>query len=197
MLLFGCSKVLFSMNSKGWGNYYKTSDIPTALGWEEYHHEKFVKMMILAKCDYVKNIPGIGIAKAQKIIEATLDLSTKSILATVVKLFPESVIPAEYAKDFDEAYLTYLYSAVVNPIKMESTRINTPPPTLSDDYLRFAGRFHNKVDTTDIVLGNIYLNKGTPSPHVTLASNLDKPLSSNLLLPFRIRGEETSNGIPC
>lgn len=118
-------------------------------------------------------------------------------MATVVKLFPESVIPAEYAKDFDEAYLTYLYSAVVNPIKMESTRINTPPPTLSDDYLRFAGRFHNKVDTTDIVLGNIYLNKGTPSPHVTLASNLDKPLSSNLLLPFRIRGEETSNGIPC
>lgn len=68
------------MNTKGWGNYYETADIPAALGWVDYHHEKFVKMMILAKCDYVKNIPGIGIAKAQQVIDATNDFSIKSVI---------------------------------------------------------------------------------------------------------------------
>lgn len=90
-----------------------------------------------------------------------------------MRLYPKSVIPEDYAKDFEEAYLTYLYSAVIDPIKMESVRISTPPPTLTEENLRFAGRHHNKIDTTDIVLGNIYINTGLPSRIVTDTSNLD------------------------
>lgn len=79
VLIFWYCQVLFTMNTKGWGFYYEAVDIPTALGWKKYSYEKFLKMMILAKCDYVKNIAGIGIARAQKIIESSPDLSITSV----------------------------------------------------------------------------------------------------------------------
>lgn len=95
-------------------------------------------------------------------------------MKTVTTLFPDSGIPDDYATEFDEAYFTYLYSAIVDPMKMESTRISPPPLDLTEEYLSFAGYVHSREQTLDIVLGNIYLDSGRPSRNVTDPSNLDE-----------------------
>jgi exonuclease-1 len=61
MLAFGCRHVLYKMNAQGQGDHLALSDVLTHT---TLTHEQFQYACILAGCDYLPSVPGIGIHRA-------------------------------------------------------------------------------------------------------------------------------------
>ena len=76
---------MFKMDVSGNGVVVERRDLNKAMGLqpETYTFDKFRYMCILSGCDYLPNLPGIGLAKATK----ALKLSRQSDMSLVFTLF--------------------------------------------------------------------------------------------------------------
>lgn len=78
---------MYKMDMNGEGMLVEKSKLNLALGLQAdmYSFEKFRYLCILSGCDYVTNLPGIGLVKATKIFKLTRnpDIGTVSIFEPV------------------------------------------------------------------------------------------------------------------
>jgi len=102
LLAYGCSKVLFKMDFNGGADMIKLSK---ALDHLHMEITNFQTMCIVAGCDYLKNIRGIGIKRAK-------DIVTQGGYKDVLSNNPNA--PPGYINDLRRAEFIFRHQTVFN-----------------------------------------------------------------------------------
>ncbi|XP_046546181.1 exonuclease 1-like isoform X2 [Haliotis rubra] len=118
LLLFGCDKVIFKMDVFGNGILVEQSRLNEVLKIRSdfYTFDKFRYMCILSGCDYLASLPGIGLAKANKVFRMArqADLKVVSILITTkVQNCHQQVHKACENKILEIASMFWLLSSIM------------------------------------------------------------------------------------
>ncbi|GFH58334.1 hypothetical protein CTEN210_14810 [Chaetoceros tenuissimus] len=99
LLAYGCPRVLFKLDMKtGKGDeiqIMKDLASNTPLSFQNWNHDMFVLMCILAGCDYFEGVPGIGIQTAYKLVR---------VHRTPYKIFEALRMGAKLPRGFEEAF---------------------------------------------------------------------------------------------
>lgn len=111
LLVFGCKRVLFKMDSDGNCIEVAQTRITSckALSFAGWTTDLFRQMAILSGCDYLPSIPGMGLKNAHRLLQR--HKSVKKVLQAV-RLEGKMRVPADYSKDFERAERTFLHQRV-------------------------------------------------------------------------------------
>ena len=183
LLVFGCERVLFKMDDVGNGFLINLSEVGNVKGHNMlgFSEDSFRHMCILSGCDYLDNIPGIGLVTADKLMRKYGFDPVKAIRAVRVEK-PNSV-PQNYEESFQQANMTFLYQTVFDP-RTESQLPLTPiPPEVDLNSLTFAGLQDTPTKAKGLARGNInpitnsIMGNYTPSKdghiaHIPIASGI-------------------------
>ncbi|GBB97914.1 hypothetical protein RclHR1_00310042 [Rhizophagus clarus] len=128
LLVFGCRTVIYKLEPNGNGIEIcrdKFGDVEeiNMLGWTD---KKFRHMSMLAGCDYLPSIPGIGIKSAHKYIRK---YKTADKVIQSLKGNNKVKVPPDYENDFKKAELVFLYQRVFD---IETKRLVTLNPVSED-----------------------------------------------------------------
>jgi exonuclease-1 len=75
LIVFGCRKILFKLNpSTGAAQEYAYDRLPQLKDMKNWDLARFREVCILAGCDYLPNIPKIGLKTAFKLIQRYTDI---------------------------------------------------------------------------------------------------------------------------
>ncbi|KAI9294083.1 PIN domain-like protein, partial [Neoconidiobolus thromboides FSU 785] len=126
LLVYECPTVIYKLNLQGEGIEINYKDIPTVpiLGKQYSDPKKFRHLCILAGCDYLPNIRGIGLKKAIRYLK---DSKTYLNAINGIRLSEKFEVPHNYEKEFYRADLTFQYQRVFDPRTNEMVHVNEPP----------------------------------------------------------------------
>ena len=111
LLVFGCEKVLFKLDKSGHGQFIDLSKMqlnrkPNLQG---FTMEMFQNMCILAGCDYLKPLRGLGIMKASTIVHKYRYLER---ILRGIRFEANYSIPDDYEYNYKKAQLTFRHQLV-------------------------------------------------------------------------------------
>lgn len=169
LLVFGCKKVLYKFdrdNEKGSMLNLERLD----KCFNNFSERKFQFMCILSGCDYLENIPQVGLGRAKKFFENFhLPLSLETIgkdllnLPSAIKMEGKVKVSQEYIKGFIRAVRTFDHQIVFSPFTGNFTHLkNLKGGLVEHDQLKlgeFAGDFFEQTADDFIihyVTGNIH-----------------------------------------
>ncbi|CAN7995132.1 unnamed protein product [Ixodes hexagonus] len=165
LILFGCEKVVFKMDQGGFGILYERSEIGKCLGnsADRFTHDKFRQMCILSGCDYLQNLPGIGLAKACKFFGL---ITNPDLTKTLPKLpsylkMPSLTVGEDYLEGFLKAENTFLHQLVFCPLQNRLVPLNPYMPGMEPEELPYAGEYVSEELAFQMAIGNIDVNTGT------------------------------------
>ncbi|KAI1959874.1 Rad2 nuclease [Ophidiomyces ophidiicola] len=129
MLVFGAKLLLSKLDKHGNCVEINRKDFPACrdinlVGWTD---QKFRQMCILSGCDYLPNIPRIGLKTAYR------NLKKYNTIERVVKILQfdgRSLVPPNYMDHFDRAELTFLHQRVFCPTERKLVPLNPLPDNL-------------------------------------------------------------------
>lgn len=138
MLVFGAKRLLSKLDKHGdcielnRGDFAACRDI-SLIGWTD---ENFRHMCILSGCDYLPNIPKIGLKKAYRGIRRH-----KSVERAVKMIQFEGAtqVPPGYLEDFKRAELTFLHQRVFCPAARRLVTLNPIPADKAEQDMPFIG----------------------------------------------------------
>ncbi|CAH1402373.1 unnamed protein product [Nezara viridula] len=134
LMLFGCKLVLFKMDLNGNGVLIEQQKIPLAMKQHpnQFSMDKFRYMCILSGCDYLKSLPGIGLAKACKFIKKTADDNIKRALTRLGAYLnmPNLIVTEDYRDKFVEADHMFKYQPVFDPLTRKVVTLNPLPDNI-------------------------------------------------------------------
>ncbi|EFN54756.1 hypothetical protein CHLNCDRAFT_24009 [Chlorella variabilis] len=113
LLCYGCPTVFFKMDKNGEGEEVQLEDLPQCkdLAFQGFGHDLFQEMCVLAGCDFVSSLPGIGIKKAHQHLRRT-----RCFLKVVRSLrFDGTKIPEGYEQRVQRALWTFKHQRVYCP----------------------------------------------------------------------------------
>eukprot|EP01084_Bolivina_argentea_P207416 353884_1 len=143
LLVYGVKQVLYKFNLNGYGDFIDMNKITTyvieskdsgqsdlcAFLKQYPEHKNLVYISVLSGCDYLDNLPGIGLKTAIKLFTENPDIG--DLLNILIRQKNESV---EYMLNFKQAVLTFFHQKVyaiarkkiiyLNPIRSSSNKIN-------------------------------------------------------------------------
>lgn len=116
LLVFGCRKVLYKMNEFGECMEVSRDQFThnTGLKLNSFDDNMFRYMAILSGCDYLENIPGMGLKNAHRLVRKHRSL--EYILKALKSEFGFK-FPGTYEQDFRRANLTFVHQWVFCPLK--------------------------------------------------------------------------------
>ncbi|XP_018011385.1 exonuclease 1 isoform X2 [Hyalella azteca] len=161
LLVFGCEKVIFKMDSLGGGILVEQEKLHVALGLppDRFSLDLFRNMCILSGCDYLPSLPGIGLVKACKFFSLTSNTDVFNVLCKLPAYLkmPQLEVTLEYRSSFVKAVNTFLYQLVFCPRQ----RVLRPLVMYQDgsdcsDH-PYAGAFIGNEKAFAIALGNVDL----------------------------------------
>jgi exonuclease-1 len=121
LLAFGAPKVLYKFDFINFigqevclNNIKRIKDVQ--FNW--FTHNMFLTTCILSGCDYLGQLSGIGIKKAQKII------SRVSTFKRFIEEMSSENIPADYEENFMKAFLTFRFQRVYCPKRKMCVEVN-------------------------------------------------------------------------
>ncbi|KAJ9111128.1 hypothetical protein QFC19_001327 [Naganishia cerealis] len=114
MLVFGCRNVIYKLDNNGACTWISRDRFAACreynfTGWTE---TEFRRMAILAGCDYLDSIPGIGIKTAHKLLRKH---KTVEKVVQMVRLEGNAIVPPDYIPQFRLAELVFLHQRVYDP----------------------------------------------------------------------------------
>ena len=128
-LVYGCRCVLFKLD-KGVGREIDMSRLNncTRLDFCGWTHDMFTYMCILSGCDYLPNLPGVGIKTAYKAV-------SRGIHPTQIfeYLRSKTVVPETYEAGFTRAVFTFRHQTVFDPQLQTTVPLMPYPPSLATD----------------------------------------------------------------
>lgn len=158
LLVFGCKRVLFKLNNSGDAMEINSHDLESnkELNFAGWDFEKFRTMCIFSGCDYLENIPGVGLKTAYK------ELSKHSSLDKMIKSMKmdknwRDKVPADYMERFKRAEMTFLHQQVFDPNTNSIVYLNDLPDELKETDTSFLGN----ISDPEFALG---LSKGEICP---------------------------------
>lgn len=81
IILYGCSKICFDLNSQGYGVLLDSDSICDAIKMKADNHtfDKFKYMCILSGCDYIEPLQGIDLQQAHQFISSIEDTNPETV----------------------------------------------------------------------------------------------------------------------
>ncbi|MEN2496902.1 MAG: Rad2 nuclease [Marteilia pararefringens] len=159
LLVYGCSKVIFKLNMQdGSGVLIRKEKIYAFCNFDTHDAlEKFRIMCILAGCDYVKSINGMGIKKAYKFLSNNHHCDIDSLLNRL--MYGKGIELEEmrnYTRLFKIANYIFQYQIIFDPNTKEQRPLNSMPELPQSDIFDFIGVIDSNRDSaTDFSSGNI------------------------------------------
>ncbi|KAI3735613.1 hypothetical protein L6452_15120 [Arctium lappa] len=132
LLAYGCSSVVFKMDRYGNGEEIVIDEVFDSVpSFRHFDKELFTGMCVLAGCDFLSSVPGIGIAKAHALVSKYRNLDR--VLSTL-KYEKGNQMPEDYFKSFKEAFAVFQHARIYDA---ESKRLKhlTPLPETLVHYL--------------------------------------------------------------
>lgn len=159
LLLFGCDYVMFKMDNNGKGSLTRKRKIVDCLGFKSsnFTFEKFRRMCILSGCDYLPNIPGIGLAKAKLFFSLTVCDDMRKVLpklSTYLKM-KNLKVPTDYVENFLKSEKTFKYQLVFCPIQRKMVPLNPYEDDVDPQTLDYAGTMLDDDLALEFALGNV------------------------------------------
>ncbi|XP_030854685.1 exonuclease 1 isoform X2 [Strongylocentrotus purpuratus] len=158
LIAFGCKKVIVKLDLAGNCMDVDSSRLNVAMKiGEKFTPEKFRYMCIVAGCDYLASLPGIGIGKARKLFQLTANPDITQVIkrmATTLKMKSTTVTP-EYQEGFVQANNTFLYQLAFDPQKKKLQPLTPYSPEVTPATLTYAGKYVDEVKAYQMALGNI------------------------------------------
>ncbi|GIY38749.1 exonuclease 1 [Caerostris darwini] len=159
LILFGCKKIFFKMDSCGGGLLFEKENLPKSFGSKasKFSFEKFRYMCILSGCDYLPSLPGIGLAKACKFFTLTNNMDIENVLPKLPSYLkmPRLTVPNEYIDSFIKASNTFLYQLVFCPKKKSLVPLTPYPDDIKPEDVKYAGKYLPDDLACQLAMGDI------------------------------------------
>ncbi|KXS19721.1 PIN domain-like protein [Gonapodya prolifera JEL478] len=138
LVVFGCKRVLCKLNREGKVDEFLASRLSEVKNGEvilggRFTHDKFRWMCILAGCDYLRGIQGIGLKKAYKVVRFA------SSWEAALRSGYQFRLPPGYADEFRRAERTFLYQRVYDPRSQQLVTLNEIPTSLAGEDMPYIG----------------------------------------------------------
>ncbi|PFH50602.1 hypothetical protein AMATHDRAFT_144731 [Amanita thiersii Skay4041] len=145
LLVYGCKTVLFkldpvaatvvSVSRKDFASVTHSSSDISLVGWTDV---QFRAMAILSGCDYLANIPGIGLKTACSLLRKwkTVEQVVRSLI-----LEGKKAVPQNYLQEFRRAEKCFLHQRVYCPLSKQLVHLtDVDGLDWNDDYDTFVGQ---------------------------------------------------------
>lgn len=113
LMAYGCQAVVFKMDRYGKGEEIVLNKVFDSVAhtpsFRNFDMELFRGMCVLAGCDFLPSVPGIGIAKAYALVSKYRNLDRA---LSVLKLEKGNQMPDDYFKSFREAVAVFQHAQI-------------------------------------------------------------------------------------
>ncbi|KAF9988781.1 Rad2 nuclease [Mortierella antarctica] len=132
LLVFGCKRVIFKLDQYGAGIeiLHENLSLVQEVSFHEWSMTEIRHMCILAGCDYLPSIPGMGLKTSQRLLRRfkTMDRAVKYLRMESTSM----KIQSDYEEAFRRADLTFLYARVYDPVTRSMVHLNSIPDELEE-----------------------------------------------------------------
>ncbi|KAL3529202.1 hypothetical protein ACH5RR_008524 [Cinchona calisaya] len=159
LLTYGCPAIIFKMDRYGNGQeiildkvFGPVSGVPS---FRNFDKNLFTGMCVLAGCDFLPSIPGIGIVKAHSLVSKYRNLDR---VLSVLKFEKGNQMPENYLKSFEEAVAVFQHARIYDAALKQLKHMKPIPKTLLeslDEELDFLGPEMPPSIATAIAQGNL------------------------------------------
>ncbi|CAO2818131.1 unnamed protein product [Amaranthus hypochondriacus] len=115
LLAYGCPSVVFKMDKFGNGEEIVLENILKSTNskpsFRKFTTSLFTDMCVLAGCDFLPSIPGIGISKAHALVSKYQNINR---VISVLKIDKGKQVPEDYARSFKEAVSVFQHATIYN-----------------------------------------------------------------------------------
>ncbi|KAG6672967.1 hypothetical protein I3843_16G087300 [Carya illinoinensis] len=113
LIAYGCQAIVFKMDRLGNGEEIVLDKIFGSVArtpsFRNFDMDLFTGMCVLAGCDFLSSIPGIGIAKAYALVSKYRNLDR---VLSVLKFEKGNQMPDDYSKSFTEAVAVFQHAQI-------------------------------------------------------------------------------------
>ncbi|KAK6123068.1 hypothetical protein DH2020_043187 [Rehmannia glutinosa] len=131
LLAYGCPAVVFKMDRYGNGEEIVLEKVFNAVGgvpsFKKFDGQLFIGMCVLAGCDFLPSVPGVGIAKAYNYVAKYLNIDR---VISVLKFEKGKQVPEDYPKTFKEAMIVFQHARVYDKVSKQLKPLKPFPPEL-------------------------------------------------------------------
>ncbi|XP_027357358.1 exonuclease 1 [Abrus precatorius] len=166
LIAYGCPAIIFKMDRHGNGERVELEKVFSAESrrpsFRSFDMKLFTGMCVLAGCDFLPSVPGIGIARAHAFVSKYQNLDR---ILSVLKLEKGDQMPEDYAKSFKEAVAVFQHARIYDNNAKELKHMKPLPENFLeslDGKLDFLGPEIPPYVVTAIAEGN--LNPSTKEP---------------------------------
>ncbi|KAJ0048454.1 hypothetical protein Pint_17004 [Pistacia integerrima] len=131
LICIACEQTVFKMDRHGNGeellldNAFESSNGTPS--FRNFDQELFIGMCVLAGCDFLPSVPGIGIAKAYSMVSKYRNLDR---VLSVLKIDKGGQVPEDYSKSFREAVAVFQHARIYDGGAKKLTHIKPLPQEL-------------------------------------------------------------------
>ncbi|XP_050226598.1 exonuclease 1 isoform X2 [Mercurialis annua] len=133
LLAYGCQAIIFKMDRYGNGEEMVLDKIfdavPSKPSFQHFDRELFAGMCVLAGCDFLPSVPGIGICKAHSFVSKYKNLDR---VLSILKLEKANQMPEDYSKSFREALSVFQHARIYDATIKNLKHIKPIPQNLLD-----------------------------------------------------------------
>lgn len=180
LILYGCQKIIYKLDANGHCVLYEKAKLAKCLGphGDQVEFEKFRRICILSGCDYLKNIPGVGLQSAKKFFLMTRQDNIRMLLPKLsIHLKAPKLagkVTEEYIRGFINAETTFKHHIVYDPVNEKLTPLEPyPRGTSASDFPLAGKKFHNAM-AVDFVKGCFDLDALNPEVDLDDASDVSE-----------------------
>ena len=161
LTLFGCERVLFKLIDSGDCVLYEKEHLNKVFGLQAdlLSFEKFRYMCITAGCDYLANLPGIGLGKAKNFWLKVTNPDLRNVLRKIPAYLkmPQVSVTQDYIERFIRANNTFLYQLVFDPVTRKEKPLTPYAADLREEIesLTYAGSYSPPDTAAQMALGNM------------------------------------------
>lgn len=164
LILYGCERIVYKLEPSGRCQLYQKSRLQKCFGsqGDNVDFEKFRRMCILSGCDYLKNIPGVGLQSAKKFFLLTRNDNIKQVLPKLAVYLNapklKGKVTDEYIRNFINAENTFRHHIVYDPTEKKLVPVEPYPEGYSSHDFPLSGKLFDRTLACDLVKGRINLD---------------------------------------
>lgn len=177
LLVFGVRRLLTKLNQYGECVEIERADFAqckelSLAGWTD---TMFRRMAILSGCDYLTNIPKMGLKTSYRYVRKYKD--TERLLRMMA--LEGFLVPVGYLESFNNAELTFLHHRVFCPLEQKLVFLNELAPGIREEHMPFLGANVPSETAIGVACGD--LNPKTKEPlHARTAGATPRPALKDL-----------------
>lgn len=177
LILYGCRKIIYKLDTSGNCRLYERSRLSKCFGprGDEVSFEKFRRICILSGCDYLKNIPSIGLQSAKKFFLMTKQDNLRLLLPKLPSHLKSTrlagKVTEEYIEGFIKAEEVFRHHIVYDPQTERLRPLEPYPRGKSARDFPLAGRMFHRVLAMELVKGKIDLDNLNPEADLDSSSS--------------------------